>query len=81
MLKRDNKVKWTAKYKASFEHVKKSIGEAPVLVSPNYTKKLFIFSFASQHTVEEMILQMNEEGFKQPIVLFQQKPQGCRAKI
>jgi hypothetical protein len=38
MLKKDNKVKWNAEEKSSFECVKKSIGEAPVLVSPDYTK-------------------------------------------
>jgi hypothetical protein len=38
MLKKDNKVKWTAEAKASFKHVKKSTGEAPILVSSDYTK-------------------------------------------
>jgi hypothetical protein len=38
MLKIDNEVKWTAEAKAYFEHVRKAIGEALVLVSPEYTK-------------------------------------------
>jgi hypothetical protein len=44
MLKKDNEVKWTAEAKASFERVKKAIGEAPVLASPDYTKEFLIFS-------------------------------------
>jgi ribonuclease HI len=70
MLKKDNEVKWTAEAKASFERVKKAIGEAPVLVSPDYTKEFLIFSFASEHTVAAVLLQKNEEGFEQPIAFF-----------
>jgi hypothetical protein len=70
MLKKDSKVKWTIEAKASFEHVKKSIGEALVLVSLDYTKEFLIFSFTSEHTIAAMLLQKNEEGFKQPIAFF-----------
>jgi hypothetical protein len=38
MLKMNNEVKWVAKAKSSFERVKKTIGEAPILVSLDYTK-------------------------------------------
>jgi hypothetical protein len=31
--------------KASFERIKKVIGEAPVLASPDYMKEFLIFSF------------------------------------
>jgi hypothetical protein len=60
-LKNDSEVKWNAKAKASFEHVKKYIGEAPVLVSLDYTKEFVIFSFASEHIVAAVLLQKNEE--------------------
>jgi len=43
MLKRDNEVKWTTKYKVSFERIKKVIGEEPVLSNLDYMKELFIF--------------------------------------
>jgi hypothetical protein len=70
MLKKDSEVKWTAEAKASFEHVKKVIGEAPVLASPDYTKEFLIFSFASEHTIVAVLLQKNKEGFEQPIAFF-----------
>jgi hypothetical protein len=38
MLKKDNEVKWIVESKAYLERVKKSIGETPVLVGPDYTK-------------------------------------------
>jgi hypothetical protein len=47
MLKKDNTFKWTNEAKVSFERIKKTIGEAPVLASLDYLKDFFIFSFAS----------------------------------
>jgi hypothetical protein len=70
MLKKDNEVKWTAEAKAYFERIKKHIGEAPVLASPDYTKEFLIFSFTSEHIVGAILLQKNEKGFEQPISFF-----------
>jgi len=70
MLNKDSKVKWTIEAKASFEHVHKSIGEAPVLASPYYTNEFLIFSFAFEHIVAAVLLQKNEEAFEQPIAFF-----------
>jgi hypothetical protein len=70
MLKKNNEVKWTAEAKASFACIKKVISEAPVLESPDYLKDFLIFSFASEHTLAAVLLQKNEEGFKQPIAFF-----------
>jgi hypothetical protein len=61
MLKKDIKVKWTIEAKAYFEHVKKSIGEAPVLVNPYYTREFLIFSFAFELTVATMLLQKKKK--------------------
>jgi hypothetical protein len=70
MLKKDNGVKWTIEAKESFERVKKAIGEAPVLASPDYTKEFLIFSSPFKHTIAVVLLQKNEEGFEQPIAFF-----------
>jgi hypothetical protein len=43
MLKKDNEVKWSAEEKVSFQHIKKALGEAPVLVSP-IIQKNFLYS-------------------------------------
>jgi hypothetical protein len=50
--------------------VKKTIGEAPILVSPDYTKEFLIFSFASKHTVVAILPQKNEDIYEQPITFF-----------
>jgi hypothetical protein len=67
MLKKDSEIKWIVESKASFEHSKKVISEAPVLSCPDYTKELLIFFFTSEHTITVVLLQKNEEGFEQPI--------------
>jgi hypothetical protein len=57
MLRKGNEVKWTAEPRKSFEQIKKALTEAPVLVSPDYSKDFLIFSFASCDTVAAVLLQ------------------------
>ena len=70
MLKKDSNIKWTPEAKQSFEDIKKAISEAPVLVSPNFSKDFIIFSFASEHTIAGVLLQKNQEGNEQPIAFY-----------
>ena len=62
MVKIGNEVKWNKDSKESFETLKKSIGEAPLLINLDYTKPFLIFSFASTHTIENVILQNIKYG-------------------
>ena len=80
MLKKDSRVNWTTKARASFAHIKKVISEAPVLASPDYLKDFLIFSFASEHTIVVVLLQKNKEGFKQPIVFFNKSLRDAELK-
>ena len=59
MLKKEQGVKWTLETKKSFELVKKALTKTPVLISPDFSKDFFIFSFASEHTVVVVLLQKN----------------------
>ena len=59
MLKREEGVKWTLEAKKSFGLVKQALTQTPVLISPDFTKYFFIFSFASEHTVVVVLLQKN----------------------
>ena len=56
MLKKDAKIKWTDQARNYFEYIKKAIMEAPTLISPNYTKGFYIFSFESYDTVAAVLL-------------------------
>ena len=44
--------------------------EAPTLISPDYTKSFYIFSFASYDTVAAILLQNNDDGLDHPIAFF-----------
>jgi len=70
MLRKDSNIKWTLEARKSFEDIKKAISEAPVLVSPDFSKDFLIFSFASEHTVVGVLLQKNQEGNEQPIAFY-----------
>jgi hypothetical protein len=80
MLRKNSEVKWTTEAKASFDHIKKVISEAPVLASPDYLKEFFIFSFASEHTLAVVLLQKNEEGYEQPIAFFSKSLRDAELK-
>jgi hypothetical protein len=70
MLKKDTKIKWDSKSKQSFEQVKHALTQAPILISPDFTKGFYLFSFASEHTIATVLLQKNNEGYDQPITFF-----------
>ena len=44
--------------------------EAPTLISLDYTKSFYIFSFASYDTVAVVLLQKYDEGLDHPIAFF-----------
>jgi hypothetical protein len=70
MLRKGNEVRWTSESRHYFEQIKKALTEAPMLISPDYSKDFLIFSFASPDTVAVVLLQTNEVGLEQPIAYF-----------
>jgi ribonuclease HI len=70
ILKKDAKIKWDPESRSSFGQVKRALTQAPVLISPNFTKDFYLFSFASEHTIAAVLLQKNSEGYEQPIAFF-----------
>lgn len=70
VLKKGSEIKWTDIARSSFEAIKQAIMEAPTLISPDYTKEFYIFSFASYDTLAAFILQKNDEGLEHPVAFF-----------
>ena len=70
MLRKDQELKWTTEARASFEKIKQALTEAPVLVSPDFSKEFLAFSFASQDTIAIVLLQKNADGLEHPIAFF-----------
>ena len=73
MLKKEQGVKWTLEAKQSFELVKQALPKTPVLISPDFSKDFYIFSFASEHTIVDVLLQKNPQGQEQPIAFFRDR--------
>ena len=69
MLRKDNQVKWKVEEKGSFDDKKRAMPEAPVLVSPDYSKYFMIFS-ASEHTIARVLLQKHNHNLEQPIYFY-----------
>jgi ribonuclease HI len=56
MLKKDSEMKWTEAARQSFHDIKEAITTAPVLISPDFSKVFYIFSFASNDTIAAVLL-------------------------
>jgi len=70
MLKKGSEIKWTEATRRYFKAIKRAVMEAPTLVSPDYTKEFYIFSFASYDTLATILLQKNDEGIEHPVAFF-----------
>lgn len=51
MLKKGSSIVWNAETKKAFQEIKEAITNALVLISPNYSKTFFLYSFASDHSI------------------------------
>ena len=56
MLKKNSVVKWTEEAIKPFNLVKLALSSAPVLISPDYTQYLILFSFCSDHTMAAVLM-------------------------
>ena len=70
MLKKDHEIKWTIDARRYFKHIKQANVEAPLLVSPYFSKYFLIFSYSSDHTIAGVFLQRNNQNVEQPIAFF-----------
>eukprot|EP00253_Pinus_taeda_P003068 PITA_03068 len=70
MLKKDAKVKWTVEAKQAFEEIKVALTRTHVLTSPRFDRDFIIFSFASKHTIDVVLLQKDDLGCEKPIAFF-----------
>lgn len=70
MLRKDHEVKWTPSSRTKFEQIKRAISKAPILGSLRYTKPFSIFSFVSETTLADILLQNNEDSYDHPIAFF-----------
>jgi hypothetical protein len=70
MLRNYNQVKWTNEERGPFDDIKRSLIEAPVLISPDYSKYFMIFYFSLEHTIAGVLLQKNDHNLEHPISFY-----------
>jgi hypothetical protein len=70
VLKKGSEIKWTDNARNSFQDIKQAIIESPILISPDYSKTFYVFSFASYDIVAAVLLQKDEENFDHPMAFF-----------
>jgi hypothetical protein len=70
MLRNNSEVRWTEEAKCSFNSIKEAIIKTPILISPNFDKEFYIFSFASKDTIATVLLQRNVDEQEKPAAFF-----------
>jgi ribonuclease HI/transposase InsO family protein len=67
LLKKDVAFRWGKDADKSFEDIKNAISQAPVLISPDFSRDFIIFSFASQDTIAGVLMQKDADNFEHPV--------------
>jgi len=77
MMKKDVVYKWSDEAKKSFHRIKEVITESPALVSPNFNKEFFLYTFASDVSYAAILTQKNDDGNEVPISYMSSNLQGA----
>jgi hypothetical protein len=80
MLRKNSKAKWTEEAKHSFNAIKEAIMTTPILISLDFTKEFYIFSFASKDTIVAVLLQRNVDDQEQPVAFFSKVLRDAKVK-
>jgi hypothetical protein len=70
MLKKGSEIKWIDNARNSFQDIKQAIMESSIMISLDYNKSFYIFSFASYDTVATVLLQKDDDNMDHPVAFF-----------
>ena len=62
MIKKDSIFKWKKERKETFDRIKESIEEAPILLSPNFDKEFILYTSTFDHSITTVLTQKSEVG-------------------
>ena len=77
MRKIDDVYKWIDEAKKAFWQIKEAIAEAPALVSPDFGKEFFLYTFSSDVSYVVILTQKNNNGNKVSIFYMSSNLQGA----
>jgi hypothetical protein len=76
MFHKDAEFKWDKEKKYSFNSIKTSISQAPVLQSPDFSKYVFLYTFDSDQSLVAVLTQKNDKKNEAPISFMSTNLQG-----
>ena len=68
MIKKVATFKWNEVEKDAFVKIKRLIAESPTLLSPNFDKEFYLYTFASELSYAGVLTQKNDQGDEVPIL-------------
>ena len=80
MIKKYFNFKWTKERREAFEKIKEAIAEDPTLWIPKFDNEFILYTFASDHSIVDVLTQKNEEGEEFPVSLMSIGLQGAELK-
>ena len=73
LLKKDVEWKWGKEQQSTFDKLKSVLSNAPVLMTPDYSKPFTITSDASQCGIGGVLTQLDEKDLERPIAYYSKK--------
>jgi hypothetical protein len=67
MIKKDTLFRWGSQENMAFNSIRKSITEAPSLMSPDFSKDFTLYTFASDRSYVAVLTQKNNDNNEIPI--------------
>lgn len=64
MLRKENTIRWKVGARYSLSDIKKTLTQAPMLISFDFSKYLLLLSMASEHTIAGVLLQKNQQDME-----------------
>jgi len=77
MIQKDDEFKWDVEMREYFNNIKTSISQALVLRSPHFSKYFFLYTFASNQSLDAILTQKDDEDNEEPMSFMSTNLQGA----
>ena len=77
MIRKNSVFKWGYKEKEAFETIKQAIINAPTLNTPDFSKKLILYTLATETSYVVVLTEINDQQIEAPISFFSSNLQGA----
>jgi hypothetical protein len=78
MIRKNVEFKWDDERKKAFSKIKTAISQAPLLRSPDFSKKFFLYTFASDQYLVVVLTQKDDDNNEAPISFMSTNLQGYK---